>query len=80
MGAYEFPEGENPLAQDFPEWLDFYSEHAANYNSGFLAIKVGDVNNSVEPLLEGSAEQRSLQTGLELVFDNQQLKAGETGE
>ncbi len=77
LGAYEFPEGENPLAQDFPEWLDFYTEHAANYNSGFIAIKVGDVNNSVEPLLEGSGEQRSLQPDLELVFDNQQLKAGE---
>lgn len=76
LGAYEFPEDENPLAQDFPEWLDFYSEHAADYNSGFIAIKVGDVNNSVEPLLEGSAEERSSQTGLELVFDNQQLKAG----
>jgi hypothetical protein len=77
LGAYEFPEGENPLAQDFPEWLDFYSEHAANYNSGFIAIKIGDVNDSVEPLLEGSGEQRSLQPDLALVFENQQLKAGE---
>ncbi len=77
LGAYEFPEGENPLAQDFPEWLDFYSEHASDYNSGFIAIKVGDVNNSVDPLLEGSGEPRSLQKDLELVFDNQQLKAGE---
>lgn len=77
LGAYEFPEGENPLAQDFPEWLDFYSEHAASYNSGFIAIKVGDVNDSVDPLLEGSGEERSLQPDLALVFENQQLKAGE---
>lgn len=77
LGAYEFPEGENPLAQDFPEWLDFYSEHAADYNSGFIAVKVGDVNNSVEPLLEGLAEERSSQSALALVFENQQLKTGE---
>ncbi|MEM1214258.1 MAG: peroxidase family protein, partial [Bacteroidota bacterium] len=56
LGAYTFPDSvANPLTLDFPEWLDFQSMHAADYQSGFRAIKIGDVNGSVNPAnAEGS--------------------------
>ena len=77
LGAFEFPEGENPLQVDFPEYVDFASEHAANYNSGFVAIKVGDVNNSVDLDEFNQVEERYLATGLELRFADQEVAAGD---
>lgn len=80
LGAYAFPAGENPLLQDFPEWLDFYSEHAADYNSGFIAVKVGDVNNSADPFTQETPAERNPKPGLELFFADQKVKAGEIVE
>lgn len=77
LEGFEFPEGENPLQVDFPEYVDFASEHAANYNSGFVAIKIGDVNNSVNVDGADAGEERFASTGLSLQFDEHELVAGE---
>ena len=77
LGAFEFPEDQDPLQIEFPEHLDFASEHAADYNSGFVAVKVGDVNNSVN--LDGfnESDDRNLLTGLTLAYTDQQVSEGE---
>lgn len=80
LGAYNFTPEENPLNGEFPAWLDFESENAADYNSGFIAIKVGDVNRSANPAnISDQVEERSQNEGLELSFEDQYLEKGEEG-
>ncbi|MEZ4986842.1 MAG: peroxidase family protein [Saprospiraceae bacterium] len=78
LAAFDFPEGEDPLVVDFPEWLDFQSVHATNYNSGFIAVKVGDVNNSVNTgNMQQQGTARDLAEGMAIQYAPQYLKAGE---
>ncbi len=47
--TYEFPDPQNPWSQPFPELLNV-SDLEENINDAdFVAIKVGDINNSVQP-------------------------------
>ncbi|MEL7220462.1 MAG: peroxidase family protein, partial [Bacteroidota bacterium] len=79
LGAYEFPDNEDPLTSDFPVSLNFQAENLADYNSGFIAIKVGDVNRSADPENFTGEEVtfRSQPLGLEIQFTDRLLRAGE---
>lgn len=81
LGAFRFPEGVDPLTVEFPEWLDFQSAHANNYDSGFIAVKIGDVNNSVDPdNVNDTVQERYLPAGLALQFEDGLLAVGEERE
>ncbi|RMF01458.1 MAG: hypothetical protein D6772_04780, partial [Bacteroidetes bacterium] len=80
LASFEFPEGVDPLSVEFPEFLNFSAEHASDYASGFIAVKIGDVNNSAElrPELPGdSVADRNQDVALELRLADQSLAAGE---
>jgi len=46
---YEFPDAENPFANDFPEHINYDQLFGKDLERNFIAIKVGDVNNSASP-------------------------------
>lgn len=80
LGSFDFPENIDPLSTSFPEFLDFSTENAANYASGFIAIKVGDVNNSAEwlsPSTDNLVASRNTAPGLSLSYTDHMLVAGE---
>jgi hypothetical protein len=82
LASYEFPEGVDPLTVDFPEFLNFASDHASDFASGFIAVKVGDINNSADVTAEGlwtpaTVAERTETVGLELVLEDRSLRAGE---
>ena len=72
--SYQFDDPTFPLAENFPEFVD-----VPNLNDtmqvNFVAIKVGDVNNSANPANAGSIDTRS---GVaELIVMDTELPAGE---
>ncbi|MEL7426614.1 MAG: peroxidase family protein [Bacteroidota bacterium] len=80
LGAYEFPEGENPLTIAFPEDIDFANTSIADFNSGFVAVKVGDVNNSVDVNGLDAGDDRLLATGLSVRLPEYAVEIGEVIE
>ena len=77
FASFEFPEGQDPLGVDFPEVLDFEAERVEDFNEGFIAIKVGDVNNSVNVNGFDQGENRNLATGLEISFPDELVEQGD---
>lgn len=77
FAAFEFPEDENPLSVAFPEILDFDLERVEDFNEGFIAVKVGDVNGSVNLNNIDDGDERFLAMGVELSFLDDQLEEGE---
>ncbi len=78
LASFQFPEGQDPLTVEFPEWLDFRTMHASNYENGFIAVKVGDVNNSVHlGSAQPGTQPRTQALGMELVLDNTPLETGD---
>ena len=72
--AYRFPEPLNPWKEAFPQIISMVNlDH--NVQADFVAIKVGDLNQSASVSGLQSAELRSGQT-LKLSIENQELKAG----
>ncbi len=75
---FNFPEGENPLKVDYPEFILRENFIEDEFQSNFVAVKVGDINGSVVPnsLLAGQA--RSTDGELILKTEDRAFKAGET--
>jgi hypothetical protein len=58
--TYAFPNPANPWMEAFPEVVNFNDIQVANNAANFVAVKVGDVNNSATPnMLLGSDERTS---------------------
>lgn len=75
--AYEFTDTSNPFAQTFPETAtvnDLVNEMA----SDFIAVKVGDLNNSAQPNQLASGDTRSKDADLIFQLEDQLVDAGET--
>lgn len=76
--AYEFENPDQALSEDFPELMDFSVVSAAEFNEGFIGIKVGDVNGSASPgFTDEVAGRNPLATGLRLTIPDQSVTAGE---
>lgn len=82
--GYEFADPTNPLAEDFPELLDFNTASVTSFNDGFIAVKLGDVNASASfdqlqdtPVAAG---RESTEPWLELAAADQLLFAGQEAE
>jgi hypothetical protein len=57
--AHVFADALNPFVPAFPETIARDSVEEDQTDLDFIGIKIGDVNNSVDPLLLGEAEDRS---------------------
>lgn len=74
---YEFPNPTNPFAEPLPEstWLNNMANDMTGHN--FVAVKIGDLNNSaVLNLDEDEVEERDQTGTFTLAVPNWQLKAG----
>ena len=72
---YEFLSG-NPLAEDFPEWVTVDDVLSLDMDVAFIAVKIGDVTNDVNPsgLAPDATENRAL---FAFQADDRELQAGE---
>ena len=74
---YVFPEPANPWAEAFPEVINFNDLSADQLATDFVAIKIGDLNNSAAANNYVNVDER---TNGQLAFNvaDEALKAGET--
>ncbi|MEM1320680.1 MAG: HYR domain-containing protein [Bacteroidota bacterium] len=74
---FDFPDPADPFATPFPE-THHVPAFTADTLVSFVAVKIGDINNSVDPLdLRQSTARRFPQT-LHFAVQDQTLQAGET--
>ncbi len=78
--GYEFVDPANPLDEPFPTLLDFSTTPVTTFNDGFIAVKLGDVNASVQfdqlqdtPVAAGRSNEAPW---LELQSEDRLLAAG----
>ncbi len=71
--GYIFPNLNNPFSAVFPESKMLYDLQSAC--SGFIGMKIGDLNNSATPAFSNEADDRE---PLSFFIENQKLAAGET--
>lgn len=78
--SFVFPNYENPFGSDFPEVVNLTNIPLAA-QANFIGVKVGDVNNSVNPNLFISNElQVRSANALKLEVDDIEMKAGQEYE
>jgi hypothetical protein len=74
---YVFTNPENPLAEDFPEYVEVENLLDCMQGANFVAIKIGDLNGSAISNSEDPGGPRSPVGKFGLRTDDQPLKAGE---
>ena len=76
--SYDFLNPTNPLQEDFPEVVNINNLVGENLGVDFMAIKVGDVNNSANPNNANGVDQREAPFSFQLSGLDLKLEAGET--
>jgi hypothetical protein len=74
---YDFIDPTNPLVENFNEVVSM-NNVPANVSADFIAVKVGDVNGSANPLDLTSVDDRNKTDNLVFEVDDAQLENGET--
>jgi hypothetical protein len=77
--SYTFSNPKNPFSQQFPESITITNIDANHWNKNFVAIKVGDVNDSAIPTnLEGTqTENRNFEESVKFTTPDISLKIGQ---
>ncbi len=75
--SYDFPDASNPWFEQFPEVANFNNIDVST-SADFIAVKIGDVNLSANPLGFTNADDRNKVNDLVFQVDDAELKAGET--
>ncbi len=75
---YEFLRPENPFIEDYPEVYEINSLATDMMTLDFVAVKIGDVNNSASANQLMSAESRNTHQSLNFQVAEQVKEAGET--
>ena len=75
--AYEFTNTTNPFAETFPE-TSMINDLGEALASDFIAVKIGDLNNSAQPNQLVSGDTRSKDSELVFELEDQLIEAGET--
>ena len=65
---------DNPLGESFPEFLNYNQLLASQLQKDFIAIKIGDVNNSANP--RNKSTGRSEKTPITFEIDDLEMTAG----
>lgn len=73
--SYDFPDPRNPFLEALPESRDYKQLLINDLNRDFIGFKVGDVNNSADPLTM-VGQGRSTNGNLLLEVEDLELKAG----
>lgn len=74
--AYKFPDPSNPFLGNFPELYSFNDFKSPEMYVDFVAVKVGDVNNSARATSLLFAEERATDGSLSLQIQDRELSAG----
>ncbi len=74
---YVFPDPTNPWLEEFPEVINFNNVTADQLDADFVAIKIGDVNGTVQPNFTGSIDDRTFTGNLVFDVDDVELQKGE---
>lgn len=84
LNSFEFEDAQTALDQTFPEQVNFSTMNAAEFNAGFIAVKMGDVNGSVASLYNNEQDvqfnQNNTAVALNIYYEDQELEAGEQYE
>jgi hypothetical protein len=78
--SFKFPENADPLKLNFPESVHVFQLNQPIRYVDFIAVKIGDVNDSAQPLIHLEPEQRSGAQVIEIpvaydrVFPGQELE------
>lgn len=75
-GEHNF-NSDNPLTENFPELVDIFDFNDNLVRSNFVAVKVGDVNNSAITVSAAGAEERSFEEPLSFLVTDQSFQRGE---
>ncbi|MEZ4956439.1 MAG: hypothetical protein R2825_22970 [Saprospiraceae bacterium] len=75
--SYTFPNPANPFEEVFPEVYNINNFTGNNQTPNFVAIKIGDLNNTATGNLQAAADDRNAAS--ELVFQTAE-KSVKTGE
>jgi hypothetical protein len=77
-GDYDFPNPANPFSSDFPESMEVDNFSQDYLEVSFIAVKVGDIDNSATPNdLGDDIENRYIGGTLELELTEKDLKPGD---
>jgi hypothetical protein len=74
--AFRFPNPGNPFAQDFPELININNLSGQVNDADFVAVKIGDVNESAAPHGLWAPEDRGFVGVFALRVDDQELTRG----
>ncbi len=74
---YEFPDPANPFLEEFPEIYNLNNFQEDEMLANFVAIKIGDVNNTAAPNSLVTVDPRGRAGTLELQVDEREVRAGE---
>ena len=75
--SYTFVDASDPLEEAFPETYAIPNLNS-DMDINFVAVKVGDVNNSVETSLQGNTAENRTNASLELYIDDVDFEIGQT--
>ncbi|MEO1713576.1 MAG: T9SS type A sorting domain-containing protein [Bacteroidota bacterium] len=74
---HQFANWQNPWSTPFNEFLNFNNLANDQFGADFVAVKIGDVNGSVQANSWSSSEDRTLRDQLRLGIENRWLEPGE---
>ena len=76
---FNFPDASNPFLTSFPEAVVIHRDSTERHTD-FIAVKIGDVNGSVNPaeIVPSTSEDRSHRETLPVSIADQELTAGES--
>jgi hypothetical protein len=73
--AYDFPSA-NPLSMAYPEIISYILLNNSQSNQDFIAVKMGDLDNSAN--LKSSESQKNKSMCQSLIIDNKNVTSGDT--
>ncbi len=73
---YVFPDPTNPWEEDFPEWVYYPNLEEDQMHTDFIAVKMGDVNNSAQANSSMPPVEMYTEAKLPFQADDVMLKAG----
>jgi len=73
---YVFPQPANPWAEEFPEVISYNNIAQSQLATDFVAVKIGDVNGSVQANINSAGEEREREA-IEVKAADQDLRTGD---
>ena len=75
---YSFPQPTNPWLEEFPEILNYNNLTSDDLEADFVAVKIGDVNGSVQANAQQDLQENTRTGAMILQTEERTVNAGET--